>query len=154
LDSSANRFDIAVIGGGASGLMAALSAAMYLKSVGQTARIAILEACDKVGKKLLATGNGRCNFTNRNLDASTDDKVHDLTLKRYHSVEDIKKTAGNVAGTVIAGFGYRDAVSFFESLGLITVSDDMGRLYPYSQISSSVLDLLRLELEAHRVHEL
>lgn len=154
MDSTVNKFDIAVIGGGASGLMAALSAAMYLNSEGQTARIAILEACDKVGKKILATGNGRCNFTNRNLDASTDDKVHDMTLKRYHSVEDIKKDAGELAGSVISKFGYRDAVKFFESLGLITVSDDMGRLYPYTQLSSSVLDLLRLELEEHRVHEL
>ncbi len=154
MDSSANKFDIAVIGGGASGLMAALSAAMYLKSNGQTARIAILEACDKVGKKLLATGNGRCNFTNRNIDASTDDKVRDLTLKRFHSVENIKGQPGELAVSVISQFGYRDTISFFESLGLVTVSDDAGRLYPYSQLSSSVLDLLRLELEAHRVHEL
>ncbi|NLD87014.1 MAG: aminoacetone oxidase family FAD-binding enzyme [Clostridiales bacterium] len=154
MDPTVNRFDIAIVGGGASGLMAALSAARYLKEENRTARIAILEACDKVGKKLLATGNGRCNFTNRNLDGATPEKVRDLVSKRYHSVGDKKGGAGELTGSVITTFGHREALAFFESFGMVTVSDDGGRFYPYSQHSSSVLDILRLELEALRVHEL
>ena len=53
---------IAIIGGGASGIMAAISASLTNKNI----TVTILERMDRIGKKILATGNGRCNFTNRN----------------------------------------------------------------------------------------
>jgi len=112
------HFDIAIIGGGASGLVAAIAAAR------RGAAVAVLEKLPRVGKKILATGNGRCNLGNlsRNLDAY------------WGSVE---------MGPVLMAFpGEAD---FFRSLGLWVRPDEAGRLYPASFQAASVLDALRLE---------
>ena len=108
---------IAVIGGGASGLAAALTAARA------GAEVQILERLPRVGKKLLLTGNGRCNLSHDPLDAS-----------HYH---------GTVpqAAQILAQF---DADAFFRSIGLLTRTDAEGRQYPYSMTAASVLDALRL----------
>ena len=117
--------NVIVIGGGAAGLMAALTAAERGHAV------TLLERQPRVGKKLLATGNGRCNLTNRNLSGSC-----------YHS-----GTAGFVSHA-LAAFSAEDAVVFFRSLGLLTVTEDSGRVYPLSDQAGSVVDVLRFAAEA------
>lgn len=115
---------VTVVGGGSSGMMAAISAAR------RGARVTLLERKDRVGKKLLATGNGRCNLTNA-----------DLSLSRFHG--------GDRAfiASVLTRFPSASAVDFFEELGIACVSEAEGRIYPHSGQASAVLDVLRWELE-------
>ena len=109
-----------ILGGGASGLAAAIEAAR------QGADVTVLEKLDRVGKKILATGNGRCNLLN--IHASPAD---------YNDPPFV--------GRVFAQFGVQSDADFFRSLGLLTAADSEGRVYPRSNAASSVLDVLRLE---------
>ena len=117
--------DIAVIGGGASGLVAAISA----KRKNSALRVTIFEGLDRVGKKLITTGNGRCNITNKNLD-----------LSRYHSEDK------NFCRFALEKYGYSETKDFFESVGVCFVSEN-DRVYPSSLQASSVVDALRFECE-------
>lgn len=114
-------FDIAVIGGGASGLVAAIEA----RRTNNRLRVAVIERLPRIGKKLLATGNGRCNLTNESMSPD----FYSGSCKKYYNI--------------IERFSVQD---FFESLGVLTESDDMGRVYPKSNTAASVLDGLRLEI--------
>ena len=117
-------FDIIVLGAGASGTVAAISA----KRKNPGIRVAIIEAMPVVGKKILATGNGRCNLTNKNaLD-------HDYYNKEFASV-------------ALNKFNVEKTLEFFNSLGLYTVTDTEGRVYPMSNTAASVVDALRFECE-------
>ncbi len=119
-----------VIGGGAAGMAAAITAAQ------NGAEVTVIEQLSKVGRKLLATGNGRCNFTNVNIDIS-----------KYHG-SDIK-----FINEVLRSFGYEDTIRFFENLGLHYTVEE-GRVYPASMQGSSVLDVLRYEMKSLGVVEL
>ena len=115
---------IGVIGGGASGLIAAISAAR------SKAEVSIYERCDRVGRKILATGNGRCNYTNINAD-----------IKNYHGENpDFVRDAKN-------SFWVEETKAFFEELGMLTKVENEGKAYPYSLQASAVLDVLRFEAE-------
>ena len=117
---------IIIIGGGASGLAAALAAA---KECGGRC-VTVLERLDRVGKKLLATGNGRCNLTNRN-----------AAPEHYHSA-DTARLADILERTP------PDAVlDFFGEMGLLCDTQADGRVYPYCYQASMVLDVLRAALE-------
>lgn len=118
---------VIVIGGGASGLMAAVMAAR------QGAKVTLLEKNKQTGKKLLVTGNGRCNFTNRNQDIS-----------RYRSQNP------ELAKNVLDAFPMPETVGFFEELG-ITVKDRWGYLYPNSGQAASIAEVLRLEAQRLQV---
>lgn len=114
---------VIIIGAGASGMTAAVFAAR------QGASVTLLEHRDRVGKKILSTGNGRCNLSNRFQDASCyRSSVPDFPMR------------------VISGFPLEMTLDFFEDLGVITKDRD-GYLYPYSGQASAVLDAFRLELE-------
>lgn len=117
------KADIIVIGGGASGLVAAICAAR------EGASVMILERMPKVGKKLLATGNGRCNYTNR--------KMH---IKYYHTQEKER------VSTVLKLFGEDQTEQFFMDLGVLPKEKE-GYVYPNSMQAASILDGLRFELE-------
>lgn len=121
---------IAVIGGGASGLTAAIAAAK------NGAEVSIYEKMNRVGKKILATGNGRCNYTNMN-----------LSFECYHS-NNIK-----LAETVMNFFDLNKTLTFFEDLGIHPYVDDSGKVYPNSLQSSSVLDVLRYEIHRLKIEE-
>ncbi len=118
---------VAVIGGGASGLAAAITAAKM------GAAVTIYERGPRVGKKLLATGNGRCNISNRF-----------CTIDRYH---------GGDTGFVLSAmekFDLQSTEKFFGDMGLMLTELDDGKLYPRPLQASAVLDVLRMEIE--RLH--
>ncbi|MBR5509379.1 MAG: NAD(P)/FAD-dependent oxidoreductase [Lachnospiraceae bacterium] len=114
---------VIVIGGGASGLMAAIAAAR------QGAKVTLLEKNKQTGKKILVTGNGRCNFTNRDQDLSKYRSDHPELVKQ-----------------ALDAFSMSQTVDFFEELGLL-VKDRNGYLYPNSGQAASVAELLRLEAQ-------
>lgn len=121
---------ILIVGGGAAGIAAAISAA----DAAPGARILLLERLDRVGKKLLATGNGRCNLTNQQACAS-----------HYHS------STPREAAAVLRGMEPAAALSFFEDLGLRWTQEDEGRIYPYCMQASMVLDVLLAALAERHI---
>lgn len=123
-------YDIAVVGGGASGLTAALAAAETARGTGSPLKIAVLEKNPRVGKKLLMTGNGRCNLTNLHAEP-----------ERYHG--DTREAA-----EILRRFPPERVVGMFRAHGLLCRALDGGRVYPYSLQASSVLNILRLGLDA------
>ena len=116
---------IGIIGGGASGMAAALAAAEN-----GTNQVILLERQARVGRKLQATGNGRCNLTN----------LH-AAKGGYHGDE------ASFADYAIGRFGPEATLDWFRSLGLFTVAEESGRVYPYSDQANSVVDVLRFALE-------
>ena len=124
--------DIIIIGGGASGLMAAIICARN-SSHDNPIRITILEHKDRIGKKILATGNGKCNYTNRYMD----DTVYRGDVPEF-------------AKSVLNQFSVEDTIQFFKKLGIYP-KDKKGYLYPSSEQASSILDVLRMELDHYKV---
>ncbi len=120
---------LAIIGGGASGMAAALAAAEN-----PNAEVHIFERQARVGRKLLATGNGRCNLTNLNADIS-----------HYHGEDPA------FAQPALQAMPPEAALQWFHKLGLFTVAEDSGRVYPYSDQANSVVDVLRLALQKENV---
>lgn len=118
------KTEIAVIGGGASGLMAAITAKKSGKEV------VILERKDRILKKVLITGNGRCNITNVNANISN------YFGKNISSVENI-----------LNKFTPQDTINFFNGLGIVCNEENRGKVYPLSGQASSVVDALRFEAE-------
>ncbi len=119
---------IAVIGGGASGLSAAIAAAEC------GAQVTVLERLPRVGKKILLTGNGRCNLGTR-------DYAPEQFAARFHG-------SFPAARNLLAEF---DADAYFRRFGLLTRTDSAGRMYPYSNTAASVLDALRFAAEQRGV---
>lgn len=117
------RFNIAVIGGGAAGIVAAISAAR------KGASVVICERMPKLGKKVLVSGGGRCNLTNRALDVS-----------RYN-------TAGrSLAASVFSRFGNDDILAFFKEIGLEVYAEE-DRIFPVTDQASSVVKVLEMDLK-------
>ena len=113
------RHRIGVVGGGASGLMAAIIAAE------QGAEVTLLEGNDRPGKKILSTGNGKCNIGNR------------LLVPEAYYTE-----SPHFLKSCLDRFGTEAAVSFFERIGLMIKSKN-GYLYPVCEQAAAVLDVLR-----------
>jgi len=155
--SRALQTDIAIMGGGASGLVAAIAAARACRSTQYAhagsaafsrlcprsanaasqdssagAAVVILEKLPRVGKKLLATGNGRCNLGNLSQDPA-----------HFHGSVDTTPVLGQFPGEE----------AFFRSLGVVVRPDEAGRLYPASGQAASVLDALRLQCAQLGVQE-
>ena len=122
--------DIMIIGGGASGLAAAVAAKRFCPELSVT----ILERNSRVGKKILATGNGRCNLGN----ISTDSRYYYGSCKKYWNTI-IEQT--------------QPAEAFFQSMGLYCRRESDGRLYPCSNQAASVLDALRLTIEQEGISD-
>ncbi|MDP2958885.1 MAG: aminoacetone oxidase family FAD-binding enzyme, partial [Longimicrobiales bacterium] len=116
------RFDIAVVGGGAAGLVAAVSGAR------RGAAVTVLERLPRAGKKLLATGGGRCNLLNENLAAPA-----------------FTSSDPGLVASVLDRFGKAEIRAFFEGLGLRLQTEEDGRVYPATNQASSVLKVLELE---------
>ena len=120
---------IAIIGAGASGMAAAITAA-----ASGTHEILLFERQARVGKKLLATGNGRCNLTNRQ-----------AAVSHYHG------TDPSFILPALQAFPVESTLDFFSALGLYTVTEPGGRVYPYSDQANSVVDVLRFGLERKNI---
>lgn len=118
------NYDLIIVGGCASGLAAAINC----KRLYPEKRIVILEKLPRIGKKILATGNGKCNLTN--LEALS----HNYRNKAF-------------AGFALNKYNPQRVIGFFESMGLLCYADSCGRVYPESNTAASVLDALRLEVE-------
>ncbi len=124
------RYDLIIIGGGAAGMMAALQAHRTAPEL----RIAILEKAARPGRKLLATGNGRCNIANR-----------------YAGKEHFFNAAGRCPAFVqpaFAAYPVADILARFAELGLLVKEEDDGKYYPLGDQAAAVLDTLRLHCEA------
>ena len=115
---------VAIVGGGASGMAAALAAAENEKN-----QVILLERQARVGRKLQATGNGRCNLSN----------IHAVD-RGYHG------QSPEFVNNAISAFTPADTLRWFEGLGLFTVTEESGKVYPYSDQANSVVDVLRLAL--------
>lgn len=120
---------IAIIGAGAAGMIAALTASKKKDN-----QILLLEKQDRVGKKIMFTGNGRCNISNI-----------DLNLNRYHGQN--KK----FAKYALEHFNSRDLIDFFGDIGLVCQVMDDGKVYPYSHQAGSVVDILRFALDKSNI---
>lgn len=115
---------VVVVGGGASGIMAAITA----RELG--ANVTILEKNPRLGKKILATGNSRCNLTNVN------------TCSTYYHGADPEFVAG-----ILSQYDVKQTIKFFEKLGISHKVEEAGKVFPMSDQASSVLDVLRYKVE-------
>ena len=116
---------IGIIGGGASGMAAALAAAEN-----PNAQVLLFERQARLGRNLQATGNGRCNLTN----------LHALEGGYHGNDPDFARDA-------LDAFDVDATLGWFRDLGLFTVAEESGRVYPYSDQANSVVDMLRFALE-------
>ena len=123
---------IGIIGGGAAGMAAALAAAEY-----ESASVVLMERQSRLGRKLSATGNGRCNLSNLHASVSGYNG-DDPAFSRY----------------AIEAFGPQEALEWFRNLGLYTVTEPSGRVYPYSDQANSVVDILRFALDRPNIEVL
>ena len=124
MSSRNDKTEAAIIGGGASGL----ACAIMLKRLRPDISVTVYEKLSNIGKKILATGNGRCNLSNTYIATDCyngDNKIIDLILNN---------------------FGTEACLKFFSSMGLLITSED-GRIYPMSMHSSSVLQALKAECD-------
>ena len=123
---------IGIIGGGAAGMAAALAASEY-----ENAQIVLMERQARLGKKLSATGNGRCNLSNIHASQGgyhgNDRHFHEYALNQYPPSETLQ---------------------WFSGLGLYTVTEPSGKVYPYSDQANSVVDVLRFSLERPNIQVL
>lgn len=126
-----DRVDILIIGGGPAGIFAAITAA---RSAKKPPRIIILEHNFMLGRKLLKTGNGRCNLTNR-----------DISPEHYHG--------GNLhfLHGIFARFTNRDLLGYFENLGVEFKEEGKGCLFPVTDQASTILDILKEEIQTHGI---
>lgn len=123
---------IAIIGGGAAGLAAAVSAGQEADSRGTPTQITVFEASDRVGKSLLASGNGRCNFSNSRVKASA-----------YYNSDFVREA--------LASLPPEEAFNFLSNQGLLWHEEGDGRLYPVTNKASSVLDVFRFAADQVKV---
>jgi len=122
------KHSLIIIGGGAAGLTAALIS----KNLGID--VAILEGTDRIGKKILTTGNGRCNISNANINTN-----------RYHSENPY------FFQQTLDSFNVDQTVNFFATLGIPLVTLEGGKMFPMSMQASSVIDILRLAIEEKHI---
>lgn len=134
---------LAIIGGGAAGLAAAIAAARRVRAAGgdgAAAEVVLYEADERVGRSILATGNGRCNFSNSGLELRRyrNNAFVEEALWALSSHPIVPRRRGEVRPVEVSS-----VLDFFESLGLLWREEDDGRLYPQANKATSVLDVLR-----------
>jgi len=121
---------IIIVGGGASGLVAGIVAAR------NGAKVTIIERKEKIGKKILATGNGRCNISNRH-----------ISKERYHTEDKVFE----MYDQVLECCDLTTITNFFNELGVDFIEQEKGKLFPLSLQASAIVDVLLIELERLKV---
>lgn len=116
-----SKYEVIVIGGGPSGLMASIAAAE------QGASVALVDKGDKLGRKLGISGGGRCNVTN---------------IKEIDELIQYIPGGGRFLYSAFSLFSNRDIIAFFESLGIALKEEDNGRMFPVSDKAKTVVDAL------------
>ena len=129
---------MAIIGGGAAGLAAAITAGERARKLGQPLDVVVYEGDERVGRSILATGNGRCNFSNAHID-----------VREYYNAV----FAGDAFDALAARFGTDYVHEFFASLGLAWREEADGRQYPLANKASVVVDVLRAAVAEYGAHE-
>ncbi|HEX3069879.1 MAG TPA: aminoacetone oxidase family FAD-binding enzyme, partial [Thermoanaerobaculia bacterium] len=119
-----SNYDLAIIGAGAAGLMAAISAGRAARERGVPSRIAAIDSAKKIGAKILISGGGRCNITNEVVRA-----------------QDFNGMQNGIA-KVLRTFGVADTVAFFEDLGVPLKREETGKIFPISNRARDVVDAL------------
>ena len=114
--------NVIIVGGGAAGLVAAITAAR------KGAKVTIIEQKDRLGKKILSTGNGKCNLTNEYMD---------LSCFRSDDMSIVPK--------VLDVFGFENTMNFFSELGVI-LKNRQGYIYPISDQATTIVDVLVMEV--------
>ena len=120
---------IGIIGGGASGMAAAIAAAKN-----DNVQVLLFERQTRLGRKLQATGNGRCNLSNIN-----------ASLSNYHG------EAPEFVVPALKQMDVRSTLNWFRDLGLFTVTELSGKVYPFSDQANSVVDVLRFALDKENI---
>lgn len=123
--------EIIVIGGGASGLLTSI---VIKQNLGRFVHITIVERLERVGKKILATGSGKANFTNEN-----------ILKTKYNQPKFVEK--------LIKKYSFKEIKELFERLGLLSTTLSEGRVYPKSENASSLLDVLRNKVRELEIDE-
>ena len=142
---------IAIIGGGASGLAAAVAAGEAVRDAEGAARVVVYEAFDRVGRSILATGNGRCNFSNAR---PGEGDYRNAAFVRRVLLEFEGQAHGHVPSQAKTSTAYPNGVlGFFSDHGLMWREEGEGRLYPLANKAASVLDCLRVACAAAGVEE-
>ncbi len=118
---------IGIIGAGASGMFAAITAAK------EGGHVTLIERKDRIGKKILATGNGKCNFTNKEIRSS-----------------DYRSQQEGVFSDYVSQFNEADTIALFQNMGMM-VKEKNGYCYPRSEQAATVLDILRLQIEDYGI---
>lgn len=121
---------VIIVGGGASGLVAAIAAAR------EGANVTIIEQKERLGKKILSTGNGRCNLTNEYMEEGC-----------------FRGDDTSIVPVILKQFGHAETVRFFEELGVL-LKDRQGYMYPISDQATAILDVLQMEIERLKVNVL
>ena len=121
------KSEIVIIGGGASGLMAAYHAARTLVDAGQAAQVTVLEKMPRPARKVMITGKGRCNFTN---------------VKDWNAFSGHVRSKANFVKSAFYNLPSQAVVDWFESFGMATVVERGDRAYPASYHASDVVDTL------------
>jgi hypothetical protein len=124
------RYDIAVVGGGAAGCMAAIQASYH------GTKVVLLERKPDIGRKILLTGNGRCNLTNKS--------PLPVFLEKFGR-------RGSFFRSAFSSFSSDDLINFFEKSGLKLKEEDKGRIFPITDRSQSVINVLRAQMEKLQV---
>ena len=117
------NIDVAIIGAGPAGIMASLFAAK------NGARVLLIEKNEIIGRKILATGNGRCNLSNKNIETV-----------RYHG------SNPNFVDAIFSQFDYEQTIAFFESIGVFLKEEDHGRIFPRTNQATTIVQALEHEL--------
>ena len=133
------KFDLVIIGGGAAGMIAAISARRHHPDF----KIAIVDRTFALGRKILVCGAGRCNITNLNLDSKVDSAYYGASDEFVHSVFD--------------QFGFDDIVKFFNELGIelyVERKTNLGKLFPITDQAKTVTELLLDEIERSNIEVL
>lgn len=121
-------FEVAIIGAGPAGIMATITAGKEGKSV------LLLEKNEDIGRKILATGNGRCNLTNKN-----------ITIDRYHG------SNKDFIQKVLSSFDQNKTIDFFENQGVLLKEEDRGRIFPRTNQAVTIVEALRHALDKENI---